>query len=89
MARVTTLTRIIVFLFGCLLLFLNQRWLFLNDNDCHYRMIFLWFYLQSLPELLAYAVSLAVNLLVASMVIRGLFPRRDSTAASETNRFDG
>ncbi len=70
MLKNLTLTRFVVFFLGCLLLFLNQRWLFLHDPSCHYRTVFLWHYLEYLPELWAYALSLSVNLVAAYLIVQ-------------------
>lgn len=63
------LPRVLKMVLGALLLFINQRWIFLHDTSCHYRTIFLWFYLEHLPEMLAYALSLAVNLVAAYLIV--------------------
>lgn len=76
MTKNRTLTRFVVFFLGCLLFFLNQRWIFLHDTHCDYRKVFLWPYLETLPELLAYAVSLLVNLLAAWLALQGIFPKQ-------------
>jgi len=64
------LPRILKMMLGALLLFLNQRWLFLHDPSCHYRTVFFWHYLEYLPELWAYALSLSVNLVAAYLMVQ-------------------
>lgn len=80
-AAIRLLPRILLFPAGVFLLLLNQRWDFVYDTANPYGSIFVWHYLDRLPELLAYCTSLLINLIAATLIAHPLFtkaPRRRS-----------
>jgi len=68
---------------GILLFFINQRWEFVYDTANPYGFLFVWHYLDRLPELLAYGTSLLINLFAATLIARPLFAKTPKRRADE------
>ncbi len=67
-----SLRRMAKLIFASLIFVLNQRWGFLLDEQNNYRLPFVWYYLDRAPEVLAYSISLMINISAGILVVRSL-----------------